>query len=300
MEANGEILAQYDLMNIIVAIGLGTAARVAVLRSDARQMPSVPTGWFIYLVNGFIAAALGAVAIPALMAKDFVAVTFLALAVQHFREIRKQQEESLLLLETTEYTPRGKAYIDGIAKTFEARNYIALLTAFAAVLGVQVIQPQSTWLRAAVAVASGAAVACLLMLLTRGKRVGDVCAVYQAQFRLEGPALYVEDIYVTSLLGTEHHQAMFLQEGMAFIIKPNGPKHRLAIEHEGQRQAMLSDAVRSFGVKKLQFTRRCFDDGRVVIAFVPITPDAEGIAKVIRETPVLESIRKRKHIFRRL
>jgi len=44
-----------------------------------------------------------------------------------FRDVRKMERDSLKDLENTEYTARGNAYIDGIAKTFEARNYFALI-----------------------------------------------------------------------------------------------------------------------------------------------------------------------------
>ncbi len=72
---------------ILGGIFMGTLARAVTLRVDSRQNPSFPTGYFINLVTGFIASTLGAVAIPAFMNRDFTAVTFLTLAVQHFREI---------------------------------------------------------------------------------------------------------------------------------------------------------------------------------------------------------------------
>ena len=288
-----EILAQYDLLVIAFAIVAGTAARIAVLKADSRQVPSVPTGYFIHLVNGFVAAGLGAVAIPALLAKDFAAVTFLALAIQHFREIRKQQKESLEFVERTEYAPRGEAYIDGIAKSFEARNYIALLTALGAVLITRLIHPQGVAALAMVAAASGAALAGIMIYCTKGKRIGDICDVHTADFEVKGASLYVDGIFVSSMLGTPNSQALFAKEGVAFVVKPRSPKHRLAIGSEGQRQAMLFDAVRSFGLKKHSFTRRSLPDGRVVIAFEPIDSNREGIASVIQRTPILESVRMR-------
>ncbi|MCA5010925.1 YIEGIA domain-containing protein, partial [Clostridioides difficile] len=97
-------------------------------RIDTRQNPSYPTGGFINIVIGILASFLGAVAIPSLLNKEFTAVTFIALAIQHFRDVRKTEKESLEDLEKTEYSKRGAAYIDGIAKTYESRNYLSLLT----------------------------------------------------------------------------------------------------------------------------------------------------------------------------
>jgi len=68
-----------------------------------------------------------------------VAVTFLALTIQQFRDVRKMERDSLKGLENTEYTARGNTYIDGIAKTFEARNYFALVVSFATALTIQLI-----------------------------------------------------------------------------------------------------------------------------------------------------------------
>ena len=120
MESAG--LTANELYTITSAIIIGTLARILTIKEDFRQYPSYPNGFFIQIITGFVAAALGAVAIPALLSKNFVAVTFLTLALQQFRDVRKMEKESLSDLEETEFTYRGKAYIDGIAKTFEARN----------------------------------------------------------------------------------------------------------------------------------------------------------------------------------
>src|SRR5690554_5967673 len=134
-----EIISTQYIVLIVTAILAGSFARAVTLREDYRQYPSYPNGYLIHLITGFVAASLGAVAIPALMTKNFIAVTFLTLAIQQFREVRKMEFSSLQALEETEYTYRGSAYIDGIAKTFEARNYIALTVAFITSLTMQLV-----------------------------------------------------------------------------------------------------------------------------------------------------------------
>ncbi len=123
------MLEQEYLPAIAAGLVLGFLARLYMLRVDFRQYPSYPHGYASHLAFGFIAAALGAVAIPALLAEDFVAVTFLALAAQQFREVRNIERESLQKTEQTEIVPRGTGYIEGIAILFEARNYLAIFTA---------------------------------------------------------------------------------------------------------------------------------------------------------------------------
>jgi uncharacterized protein len=53
--------------------------------------------------------------------------------------VRKAERESLKDLDHTEYASREDAYIDGIAKTFEARNYFALIVSFCTALTMQII-----------------------------------------------------------------------------------------------------------------------------------------------------------------
>jgi len=136
-------LAFHDLFIILCGIVMGTIARAITLRIDTRQNPSYPTGAFINIVIGILASSLGAVAIPSLLNKEFTAVTFIALAIQHFRDVRKTEKESLEDLEKTEYSKRGAAYIDGIAKTYESRNYLSLLTSLFVVLVLSIVSVDS-------------------------------------------------------------------------------------------------------------------------------------------------------------
>lgn len=89
------IISTDQIVLITTAIVVGTLARVLTIKEDYRQYPSYPNGYLTHLITGFVAAALGAVAIPALMTKNFVAVTFLTLAIQQFRDVRKTERDSL-------------------------------------------------------------------------------------------------------------------------------------------------------------------------------------------------------------
>lgn len=83
----GVSLDSINLWAIGSGILVGTVSRFALLKNDYRNYPSVPNGYLIHLTIGFVAAALGSVAVPALLKEDYVAVTFLALAIQHFRDV---------------------------------------------------------------------------------------------------------------------------------------------------------------------------------------------------------------------
>lgn len=295
----GDTLGGYSLLIIVCGTLAGTIARFVTVRIDSRQVPSYPSGYLINLVTGFIAAALGSVAIPALLSKDFTAFTFLALAVQHFRDVRMQERESLQALERTEMARRGEGYIDGIAKTYEARNYISLLTALGTVLVLTVAGLERPLANILVSAIAGAALIHLQVRFTKSKRIGDICDISEGAMDIRDGALYVDDIDVTIELGAEQAQELFRAEGVAIVVKPRQERHRLIVEQLGQRQAMLFDAVRTYGVKRYQFTESSLKDGRVVVAFVPILRDVPGIMDALKAAPILESGRKRRHGLKR-
>ncbi|MBE3597735.1 MAG: YIEGIA domain-containing protein [Limnochordaceae bacterium] len=131
---------------VVIATLAGTAVRFYTLKVDYRQYPSYPQGYTIHLSMGLIAAFLGALAVPALAAREFAAASFLGLAATQFREVRKIEREALANLEETELVRRGAAYIEGIARVFEARNYVAMLVALI-VSGVLTVlrPPHALW-----------------------------------------------------------------------------------------------------------------------------------------------------------
>lgn len=79
---------------------------------------------------------MAAVAIPALLVKEYTAITFLVLCAQQFRDIRNMERETLLKLEDSQLVPRGADYIEGIAKVFEARNYLVMMVALVTTGGI--------------------------------------------------------------------------------------------------------------------------------------------------------------------
>lgn len=285
-------LAFHDLFIILCGIVMGTIARAITLRIDTRQNPSYPTGAFINIVIGILASSLGAVAIPSLLNKEFTAVTFIALAIQHFRDVRKTEKESLEDLEKTEYSKRGAAYIDGIAKTYESRNYLSLLTSLFVVLVLSIVSVDSLVINMIGATVSGFGMIYFLTIITKGKCIGDICNIREGKITIDHSDLFVNGMYVTNVLGTERSRDLFLKEGIGIVIEPKNDKFRITVENYGQRQAMLFEATRTFGVKRYSFTRKNYTNGALLLAFVPIIRDPDAIIDVIKKTPVLESSRK--------
>jgi len=287
-----ELLSRHYLILITTSTIIGTLARISVLKEDYRQYPSYPNEYMIHIITAFIASALGAVAIPALLTKNFVAVTFLSLAIQQFRDIRKMVRNSLQDLEKTEYTYRGSAYIDGIAKTFEARNYFALIISFISALTIQLINHKLVLINILSAIITGVIITFILNRFSKGKTVGDIAEVKKGKVEVRGSELYVDDIYVSNILGTENARKMYQKEGIAAVIYPKEDHFRITLDNFGQRQAILFEATRALGVKRYHFTRKEYQQGRVIISLVPIISDTDALIEAIKQTPLLENVKK--------
>lgn len=286
------------LLTILSGIVMGTVARGIMLRSDYRQYPSYPHGYAIHLTIGFIASALGALAVPAILEKQYTAVTFLALAAQQFRDIRKMERDSLRDLEAGELVPRGPTYIDGIAKVFEARNYLAMITALVTAIVVEAFPRHLSLVGVGVGIVVGFATMGILSRAVVGRKIGDVCDVRPAKLHFRGPNLYVDDIYIMNVGLPESRKAVE-EKGLAVLVVPKSPGARATLANVGQRQAIAHDAASILGLHKdvgeLEFTplvRLNHDDGSAGVYLVPQEENLEAFIQAVKNVPLLESARR--------
>ncbi|WP_462409599.1 YIEGIA family protein [Neobacillus sp. Marseille-QA0830] len=289
-------ISHEHIVMIATAVIVGTLARGLTIKEDYRQYPSYPNGYLIHLLTGFVSASIGAVAIPALMTKNFIAVTFLTAAAQQFRDVRKSERESLQDLEKTEYAYRGSAYIDGIAKTFESRNYFSLIVALVTAITMQVVKAKADWINILAGTIVGMIAFYLLKRFSKGKTIGDIAEVVPGTIKMDGSELYVNGIFVSNHLGADNASELIKKEALAVVIKPRHEFFRITLENFGQRQAALFEATRALGLKRYHFTRRDFDTGNVVIALVPIVKDIDVLIETVKKTPLLESTKKSKSV----
>ncbi len=274
--------------SVVLGLVAGTLARLFMLRLDYRQYPTYPHGILTHLALGFIAALIGSVLVPAMAFKEFTAVTFLALAAQEFRQVRNMERETLVKLEAAELVPRGFDYIEGIAKTFEARNYLTMATALAVSGAAFVLNWQAAF---------GVAVLLLTgtQFLKKGQVVGDLAEVVPARLHFQGALLMVDDIVIMNV-GLPEAREKILAEGLAILIKPKDDNGRATLHHVGQRQAILHTAATLLGIKReigeLEFTplaRKNIDTGAVGVFILPIEKDFDSLREIINRVPVLES-----------
>ncbi|SHF57185.1 YIEGIA family protein [Ornithinibacillus halophilus] len=273
---------------IVFGVIVGTISRIMMLRTDYRQYPTYLHGKVIHLALGFIAASLGAVAVPAIREMEFTAVTFLTVAATQFREVRNMERNTLTEIDDYELVPRGKTYIEGIAVSFESRNYLVILTSFIGTLFYIIFNIYVAIIGAILALIIG-------KVLQSGNTIKDIVEIEHHPIHFDGAGLYVDNIYIMNI-GLKERQEEILKYGMGFILKPKNMNTITTIANLGQRQAILHDVSVSLGVLRDSGTpaltpliKRDLDDGRVGIFILPQVRDAEKARKIIGAVPVLEN-----------
>ncbi|AEV18372.1 hypothetical protein GTCCBUS3UF5_10540 [Geobacillus thermoleovorans CCB_US3_UF5] len=152
--------------------------------------------------------------------------------------------------------------------------------------------PGALWADMVFGVSVGSVVLFVLKRFSKGKTIADIADVKEGKIEINGSELFVDGIYISNLLGTENAQRLFQTEGMAVVIYPREEHFRIALDNYGQRQAALFEATRAVGIKRYHFTRKDYEKGRIVIVLVPIIRDIDKFIAAVRQTPLLESLRK--------
>jgi hypothetical protein len=275
-------------IGVIIGIVFGVIARIVMLQTDYRQYPTYPHGKIIHISLGVIAAGLGAVAVPALLDKNYTAMTFLALAAQQFRDVRNMERQTLDKIDNHELVPRGATYIEGIAMVFEGRNYLVIFAAFLAA-GFSIV---FTWYWG---IAAGLLSLWIAVLFKSGKSLMHIADVENAPVKLDGPDLYVGDIYIMNV-GLEEDREAIRKHAIGLIVKPKNKNCRVTIANPGQRQAMLHDVSTILGLYRdlgepamLPMAKLDMNDGRLAVLLLPQEKDPEKARQALMQVPVLES-----------
>lgn len=282
------LFSHKDITGVIMGTTFGMAARLFMLRSDYRQYPAYPHGKIIHLALGLIAGALGAVAVPALYNKDYTAITFLSLAAQQFREVRNMERNTLTAIDDLELVPRGAAYIEGIAVVFEGRNYLAILAALLSSLSVMVI---GWW--------AGLLMGFLSLFIVhrfmRGKTIAHIADVKMVPLMLDGPNLYVGDVYIMNV-GLDENRTIIQEQGIGFILTPKNDDSRVTLANLGQRQAILHDVSTRLGVYRddgdpglLPLGKLGLKTGNLGLLVLPREKDTDKAYQAVINVPLLES-----------
>lgn len=276
------------IVGVLAGLLLGIVSRMLMLRTDYRQYPTHTHGRIIHISLGVIAAALGAVAVPALFKKDFTAITFLTLAAQQFRDVRKMERETLTKIDEQELVGRGSTYIEGIAMMFEGRNYLVIMTAMLTSLFSILV---NVW----TGLLAGGLALLLVEKLKSGKSISHIASVQQGAVKVDGPDLFVDDIYIMNV-GLKTNRDTIAERGMGFVLTPFNANGKVTISNLGQRQAILFDLATILGVYRdsgepmlIPMAKLDMKNGRLAVFILPQERDAEKGKQIVLRVPILES-----------
>ena len=281
----------------IVALFIGILCRGLVLRVTDKQYPSRPQDYLEQIIISGLAASLGAIAFPALIDKEFSALTFFAVAIQQFQGISQEEKITIENIDNQEVVPKGEAYIEEIASTYESRSYISLFSSLAAsVIYIYVARAYKLgFLPCTILAVIGASIVGIIFkrYLKRGS-IGDIADVVEAKINFDGPILKVNDVFISNI-GLDDTRNKYLKDGIAIEIIPKNIKGYGIVSDQGQRQAILNNLYIHFGINKdldekdlLAITKVDFKKNTVVIPYLPIIKDMNEVMKVVKSTPILE------------
>ena len=202
-------------------------------------------------------------------------------------------------LEHTELVMRGTAYIEGIARVFEARNYLAIWTAFTAGVVSEAAHQFGLWVQISAALAAGVLAAGLLNRLMRGPSIGDIADVKMTDINFDGPILVVGGVNVMNV-GMTYARQRYLKQAVAVEIIPRDVDAKATRANIGQMQAIAHDAAAMVGVymdvgeqEYTPLVRRDPQSGKLVMVMIPSEDNQEAFLEAVSNVPVLETaIRK--------
>lgn len=280
-------MGQHYLLSVIIGVTFGCISRSILLRTDFRQYPTYPQGRIIHMSLGFIAAFIGAVSVPAVLEKNWTAVTFLGLAATQFREVRKMERDTLANIDELELVKRGTPFIEGMAQAFESRNYLVMFTALVTTL----FSTFFIW--------SGPIAGVIMLFVVKknmsGKLISSVADVAEAKIHFKGPNLFVGDIHIKNV-GLESDREVILERGVGAIITPKTDSAAVTLSYLGQRQAMLHHVANILGVYLdsgepaiVPLTKRKLEDGRIGLFLMPQEREFSQVKTVLENVPILDS-----------
>lgn len=290
----------------IVALFIGILCRGLVLRVTDKQYPTRPQDYLEQIIVSGLAASLGAIAFPALIDKEFSALTFFAVAIQQFQGISQEEKITIENIDNSEVVPKGAAYIEEISSTYESRSYISLFSSLvASVIYLYFARAYKFGFLPCtiLAIIGGAIVGLIFKRYLRRRSVGDIADVVEAKINFEGPILYVNDVYISNI-GLDATKDRYINEGIAIEVIPKDMKAYGIISDLGQRQAILHNLYIHFGINKdvdekdlLAITKMDFEKNTLVIPYLPLVKDIDELIKVVKSAPILEVAKGKQSIY---
>lgn len=283
--------APIDWTPMIVGFTAGFLSRLISLKSGRTHYPGYPSGYISQLALAVISAMIGSSILTSLLGKEFTAATFLTLAATQFRDVRNTERKTLEQEEQLILVSRGAGYIEGIAITYEARNYLAMLVALLGsaltVIGGLVVGIIGSVIALAIA-----------EIFMSGKHVGDLIDVQPAKISFDkGTLLYAGDVMMMEV-GLPHSRERYEKEGLAVVLTPKNERGQAVLWNVSQRQAITYEAAAAVGAQKdvgypeqspLCRMEMPAGTGKAGLSILPVDHNMSKLIQAIKNTPVLES-----------
>jgi len=208
----------------LVALSIGMLSRVIMLNLDKKQYPTQPNTLLTQMVLALIASALGALVVPALIAKSYTSITFLSLAAEQFRKVRENKRNTLQNLEDIQLVKRGSAFIEEVARTYEVRNYMCILTSFTTIaLYYLLVKDFNVTPNVSLAVSTvwGITLTLLLKKLLTRKSIGDIADVREVKISfVDESIMQVGDLKGITNIGLKSERERYISRGVGIEIIP--------------------------------------------------------------------------------
>lgn len=287
-----------------VAMIIGVISRLIMLNLDQKQYPSQPDILVSQIVLAFVASSLGALLIPALVDRSYTSITFLSLAAEQFRQVRNNRRDTLQSLEGTQLVPRGNSFIEEIARTYEIRNYMCIVTSFLTVSVFYILDgefnvDENTALIISTIV--GLVIAYILKKSLSRQSIGDIAEVSIVDISFVNESiLKVGSLQGITNIGLKKDRERYLKEGIGIEIRPKNNSYINAsiLNNPGQRQVICYNLYSRLGVLRESnepvFTpipRKDPNTQAILIAFIPMEKNEQKVIEAIKSSPILASAR---------
>ena len=304
-----ESLLNEDLFRhaFIVALIIGILCRGLVLRITDKQYPTRPQDYLEQIIISGLSASLGAIALPALIDKEFAALTFFAVAIQQFQGLSQQERITIENIDNMEVVPKGTSYVEEIASTYESRSYISLFSSLVASVVYIIFARRYKFgilICSILALIGGIIVAMIFRRFLRRDSIGDVADIKVANLNFEGPLLRVNEVVISNI-GLEETRKKYIEKGLAIEIISKTVGDFGIINDEGQRQAILHNVFIHMGIDKdvdekdiIAVSRTDLNNMSVVFPYIPIIKDVDMLINVVKSTPILETSKAKQSAYK--
>lgn len=282
----------------ITAMIIGTLCRFFVLRVKDKQYPSRPQDYIEQIIIAALASSLGAIALPALIDKEFSALTFLAVGIQQFQGLSQQEQITLENIDNDDIVGKGQSYICDIASTYEVRSYVSLFSALiSSIIYIIIARRYDTSMLVCTIFSALGGVITALIFRRAIKRdsVNDIADIYMAKISFDGPLLKVNDVVITNI-GLKDSRTKYLEQGLAIEIVPKDIGSFGTINDIGQQKAIMHNIYIHLGINKdvderdLQsLSKTDLKNKSILIVTIPLLKDEVVLMQAAGSTPILDT-----------